>query len=128
MLQTQKANGKIVLLLPNSVHVISIRLQIISYKARRTLRHRYPTLETASQNSWPPSLDHPKAPRSHSAHARSFICDVAACGCTGRENAIFSNAMGDGVTSHQSISAGGEGKRSSGAGGLCSGGSSCEKN
>ena len=89
--------------------------------------HRYPTLDAASQNSRPPSVDHPNAPKSHSAHAKNFIFDVAVFDWTAREKAMFSNAIGDGVMSHQSISSGAGGRRSSGGGGSCSGGSSCEK-
>jgi hypothetical protein len=95
----------------------------VTYKVER--HHRYPTLDTANQNSRPPTWDHPNAPRSHSAQARNLICETAvAFDGTAWENAMFSKAMGEGVTSHQFICSGGEGRRSSGAGGLCPAGSS----
>lgn len=113
---------------PASPHENSIPTVMISTQTcGNILFHRYPTLETTSQNSRPPSLDHPNGPKSHSAQANSFICGAPAGDDddgTGRENAIFSKAMGDGVTSHQSICAGGVGRGCRGAGGGCEGGSS----
>jgi len=72
----------------------------------------YPTREQASQNSVPPSSHHPNGPRSHSAHARSLsFLPVSCCDCTtGRVKPMFSNAIGEGVTSHHWAVSGGGGR------------------